>query len=464
MQDTKMKQGGQQGPLDTGRHSGDDRAGADTQSLHTVFSDHGRAAFAEDDEDALFSAPLKGVTSGSADKGAPSDADGDEEGAERTMRMPAPSTEEGAPSAPGGNDADATVLAPPPFADEGGEEPDAARSGEWVVYDFGEDEVASGRAARKRTIIIATAVVAVVALIAVAAWFAFFRAPESTSRPVQRETVEQEEEAPAALTASFTVDAPEWVADYGPFGFTVTDESGAEIAALQVTPGTPSSLDLEAGTYTVAATQVPSLSDGRTYAYVPAHTLTLGEDTLKEAEPLTDAWSFAVIDPNDQAAVDAAVAALPADQQDAARAFYNERKAPEAETPAVAAEASAATAGDGDPAGTSASADSTSSRTPSYGYSGGGSTYAPPAGNASAPPASEPSQPVAPSTGNAGSGTGAGGSTTEVPGTGGSTEQGSGTEGGGTATPPSTGGDTGNTGTGGTTSNVDPEGPAPAAR
>lgn len=514
MRDNETTPNEQRDSFDIMQHLDIDRDDADIPPLRTAFPGHERTALAdeEDDEGALFSASLKEVASGSAGEAAsaaseedpeatrlftPADAAGaaaysepaapdaaSQEGSAPTRLMDAATASlaeadadagEGAertvlmsPSDDLADDTDATTFAPFSFADEGdedGEEPGVTRSDEWINYGFGDDEGSDGPAARKRMIVIAVAVVAVIAVIAAVVWFAFLRAPEPTPQPVHREPVEQEEEVPTSLAVSFTVDAPEWVADYGTFNFSVTDGNGTEVSTLQITPGTPAPLDLGAGTYTVTATQVPSLADGRTYAYVPPHTLTIEEDALKAADPLTDAWSFSIVDPNDQAAVDAAVAALPADQQDAARAFYDGRKAPEAEEPAAEPSTSAADSGSAS-AGASSSASSTPSYTPnrtySYGYSGGnsggGSSYTPPASNTYVPPASTPSQPVTPPADSAGSDTGADAPAPEAPSTeqgGSGTEQGGGTEGGGTTTPPSTGGDTGGTGSGGGTSTPD---------
>lgn len=369
------------------------------------------------------------------------------------------------------DDQDETEFKPYTFAEDDDEEGGAAapNAGTWINYGFDGDDAGADAAKRKRIAIFVGIAIVAVALIGTLVWFFFLRSvPEP--EPVKPEPIEQEEEEPEPLTATLTVDAPEWVADYGTFNFSITDATGAEVAAPAVEPGTPMDVTLPAGTYTVTATQIPSLADGRTYSYMAPHTFEVTEDMLKEGAPLSDAWSFTIIDPNDQAAVDAAVSALPADQQDAARAFYDGRKAAEpapAETTAPA-DTDADAAAD---AGTSASGTgTTTSRTPSYSYNysgNAGTTYTPPAssnsgssntgGGQAVTPAPTPDPGIGGSTGNAGTGD-TGGSGDMGGGSTGGDETGGGTTGGGGT---STGG--GNTSTGGSTgdtSTVDPGGPA----
>lgn len=358
------------------------------------------------------------------------------------------------PPIDGAADTDETSFAPYTFAEDDADEVEA-NANTWINYGFDGDGGEDESDKRKRMALVAAVAAVVVVAIAVAVWFFFLRAPEPMPEPVKKEPVEQEEEVPTSLTASLTVDAPEWVADYGTFNFSVTDAAGAEVAALQVTPGTPAQLELAAGTYTVTATQIPSLADGRTYAYQPKHTIEVTEDMLKEGASPSDAWTFTILDPNDQAAVDAAVAALPAEEQEAARAFYDGRKTvqPEEEQPAETSVETDDTATDTD-----------TSSTPNYNYTYTPPAYTPPANNYN-PPA------TGGDTGNSGGGDvntgGDAGNTGGDVGGGDTTGGDSGTTGGdnpsdgtgGSETNPGGGSEGGNTGDGGSDSGTSTEDP-----
>lgn len=380
-----------------------------------------------------------------------------------TRRLSLDNSEE-LPSLDADDDLGETEFAPYTFgaeeADEDGAEPNA---GTWINYGFDDDSSASDADKRKRIAIFVGIALVAVALVGTLAWFFLLRpAPEPEPEPVEPEPIEQPQE-PEPLQTSLTVDAPEWVADYGTFNFSVTDAAGTEVAALQVTPGTPVDLTLGAGTYTVTATQVPALADGRTYCYLAPHTLEVTEDMMEEGAPLSDAWAFTIIDPNDQAAVDAAVAALPTEQQEAARAFYDGRKTaePEPEVTDTATETDAADTAD-------AASDTSNNYTynpPSYNYGNAGGGYTPPADNGGSTGGSGGTQPD-PAPSDPGTGTGTGdetgdnGGNTDGGNTGGGDTGGGGSQDGGTGTGGGTGDNMGDGSTGDGTGTVDPGGPA----
>ena len=382
-----------------------------------------------------------------------------------TRRLSLDDSEE-LPSLDADDDLGETEFSPYTFgaeeADEDGAEPNA---GTWINYGFDGDSSASDADKRKRIAIFVGIALVAVALVGTLAWFFLLR-PAPEPEPVEPEPIEQPQE-PEPLQTSLTVDAPEWVADYGTFNFSVTDAAGTEVTALQVTPGTPVDLTLGAGTYTVTATQVPALADGRTYCYLAPHTLEVTEDMMEEGAPLSDAWAFTIIDPNDQAAVDAAVAALPAEQQEAARAFYDGRKTaePEPEVTDAATETDAADTAD-------AASDTSNDYTynpPSYNYGNTGGGYTPPADNGGSTGGSGSTQPdPAPSDPGTGTGTGdetgdngdSAGDNTGNGGSQGGGSQGGGSQGGDTGTGGGTGDNMGDGSTGDGTGTVDPGGPA----
>ena len=118
------------------------------------------------------------------------------------------------PPIDGAADTDETSFAPYTFA-EGDADEVEANANTWINYGFDGDGGEDESDKRKRMALVAAVAAVVVVAIAVAVWFFFLRAPEPMPEPVKKEPVEQEEEVPTSLTASLTVDAPEWVADYG---------------------------------------------------------------------------------------------------------------------------------------------------------------------------------------------------------------------------------------------------------